>query len=130
MDAAEPTPGGTHLQLVLYALATRAVLDPPTERVRGTYWFVTDRGGFDTVGYQVTEAVADLGLETVRHIIDGIGAGTFPARPPAPKFRQWVECPYCEPDGLGLAHQRADWRRKRTDPTLASYLELCDADDE
>lgn len=130
VDAAEPTPGGTHLQLVLYALATRAVLDPPTERVRGTYWFVTDRGGFDTVGYQVTEAVADLGLETVRHIIDGIGAGTFPARPPAPKFRQWVECPYCEPDGLGLAHQRADWRRKRTDPTLASYLELCDADDE
>ena len=128
VSADDPTPGGTHLQLVLYSLAARSILGDHHGGERGTYWFVTDRGGFEAVGYDVDPAVESTALTTVGRIVDGIAAGHFPAHPAVPKFRPWIDCVFCEPDGLGLNHQYADWRRKHTQPALADYVDLSGGD--
>lgn len=128
LSADDPTPGGAHLQLVLYAVAARTIIGDPQSRARGTYWFVTDRGGFDAVGYDVDPAVEAAVLGTVGRIVDGIAAGHFPLHPAVPTFRPWVDCVCCEPDGLGLSHQYADWRRKHVHPDLADYVDLSGGD--
>lgn len=124
----DPTPGGTNLQLVLYAIAARSMLGPGAAGDRGTYWFVTDRGGFTAIGYEITPEVEAAGLQTVARIVDGIAGGHFPAHPAMPTFRPWTDCVYCEPDGLGLSHQYADWRRLRAHPDLADYVDLSGGD--
>lgn len=124
----DPTPGGTHLQLVLYALAARSIVGRHAGGERGTYWFVTDRGGFEATGYDVDPTVETSALSTIGRIVDGIAAGHFPAHPAIPKFRPWVDCVFCEPDGLGLSHQHADWRRKHAHPDLADYVDLSGGD--
>ena len=124
----DPTPGGTHLQLVLYSLAARQILQRPDASSRGLYWFVTAKGGFSTVGYPVRPEIEAATLDTVGRIVDGIAAGHFPAHPAAPGYRTWVDCPYCEPDALGLSHQYADWQRLARHPELADYVDLCGGD--
>ncbi len=128
LSANDPTPNGTHLQLVLYALAARSIIGQQGGPERGTYWFVTQQGGFQAAGYDVEPAVESSALTTVGRIVDGIAAGHFPAHPAAPTFRPWVDCVFCEPDGLGLTHQHADWRRKRTQPALTDYVDLSGGD--
>lgn len=120
----DPLSGGTSLQLLLYAIATRGLLDSPGAAATGSYWFVTRRGGFERYGYAITPGLEAEGLRTVTGIIDGIESGLFPARPAAPQYRTWVDCRFCDPDGLGLAHQHSDWKRKSDDDALAPYLEI------
>jgi hypothetical protein len=38
----------------------------------------------------------------------------------------WVQCSYCNPDGLGHSEVRARWERKRHDPTLERLVRLID----
>ena len=128
VSAEDPTPGGTHLQLGLYTAAARAILDRPHAPGRGVYWFVTSRGGFEAVGYPITTEIEGAVLDTVGRIVDGIAAGHYPAHPAIPRFRPWVDCVFCEPDGLGLNHQYADWRRLQNAPELTDYLELSGGD--
>jgi hypothetical protein len=116
------------LQLVLYSLAARQILGRPDASSRGLYWFVTAKGGFSTVGYPITPEIEAATLDTVGRIVDGIAAGHFPAHPAAPGYRIWVDCPYCEPDALGLSHQHADWQRLALHPELADYVDLCGGD--
>ena len=129
---ADPLRGGTVLQLVLYAVAARQLLNansrqrecPQENPIDGMYWFVTRKSGFEFCGYRVTEALETEGLQTVANIIEGIESGLFPAHPAAPGFRTWVDCDSCEPDGLGLSHQHSDWLRKQNDPDLAPYIAI------
>ena len=130
IDADDPAPDGAHLQLVLYALAARLVLDRPGAPVHGAYWFITRRGDFQVKGYEVDENVEAIVVDTVGRIVDGIGAGLFPLHPAPPKWRPWVDCAFCEPDGLGLAHQYADWQRKADAPQLAPYRAVNGSDHE
>ena len=137
----EPAPGGRHLQLVLYALAARQLADAPqrgessgtaakpkeqaalTERDRGEYWFVTSKGGFQSVGYPVALARERV-LETVAGIVEGIDSGLFPKRPPRLDWRSGAACRFCAPDGLSTRAARREWQRKRSDPILSRYAEL------
>ena len=130
LSAEDPTPGGTHLQLVLYAVAAREVLGRPDAPAEGAYWFVTSRGGFRSAGYAVTPAVEATALTTVDRIVDGVAAGLFPLHPGPPVWRRFPDCLFCEPDGLGVSHQYADWRRHRDDPVLTPYLDVAGADDD
>lgn len=130
VDADDPAPDGAHLQLVLYTLAARAALGRPDAAARGAYWFVTRKGGFSAIGYDVTPDVEAIVLDTVARIVDGIAAGLFPAHPAVPRWRPWVDCEFCEPDGLGLAHQYADWERMAEAPELAPYLAVNGSDNE
>jgi ATP-dependent helicase/nuclease subunit B len=123
-----PTPGGSHLQLVLYSAAVRQVLQQPDATTRGAYWFVSRKGRFDTAGYPITDEVEARVLATVEGIVDGIGSGLFPQHPAAPGWRMYVDCEFCEPDGLGLAHQYADWVRIHDLPDLEPYLRVLDPD--
>ena len=124
LSADDPTPAGGHLQLVLYALAARQILDRPEAEARGDYWFVSRRGGFVSVGYAVDVATEKRVLATVGAIVDGIGAGLFPLHPEKPGWRQRVPCWFCEPDGLGTRDVWRDWERKRTHPGLIGYTDL------
>jgi len=118
LSTENPTPHGQFLQLALYAAATRIVLDRPEAAVHGSYWFVTRRGGYQSAGYPVTDDVAARALGVVEQIIDGIGAGVFPQAPAAPGWRMFVDCHFCEPDGLGTSHQHADFTRLLTEPDI------------
>ncbi|MCY3850702.1 MAG: PD-(D/E)XK nuclease family protein [Acidimicrobiaceae bacterium] len=120
----DPLGNGTSLQLLLYALAARQLLNRPNALTSGAYWFVTRKGGFESHGYAITPELEADGLGTVADIIDGIESGLFPAHPAHPQFRPWIDCHFCEPDGLGLSHQYSDWLRKSSDPEMDPYLKI------
>ncbi len=120
----DPLANGTSLQLLLYGLAARQLLDRPNAPTFGSYWFVTRKGGFEPHGYPITTELEAQGLSTVASIIECIESGLFPAHPAPPQFRPWVDCHFCEPDGLGLSHQYSDWLRMSGDPELRPYLEI------
>ncbi|HET6952021.1 MAG TPA: PD-(D/E)XK nuclease family protein, partial [Acidimicrobiales bacterium] len=118
-----PDDRGTKLQLAVYAQAARAAAGRPGAPVIAEYWFVSERGGFGRTGYAVDDAVLDRVTATLGTIVGGIERGAFPAHP-IDEYRPWVLCPYCDPDGLGVADLRRDWERKRDHPAVAPYAEL------
>jgi ATP-dependent helicase/nuclease subunit B len=124
LSAEDPHQGGSHLQLAVYATAAAQLLG--VSDVAAGYWFVTTKGRFAWVGYQVTPELRGEVGAVIATIVDGIRAGVFPARPnPDPPY-MWVDCWYCSPDGLSTAEARRDWERKRTDPSLEAYVRLCE----
>ncbi len=124
LGPADPHQGGTHLQLAVYGNAARQALGRAD--VGAWYWFVTDRGKFERIGYQFTPEVQhDVGV-ALGEVVDGISSGIFPSRPPAEPNYVYVDCWYCSPDGLSTAEARRDWERKRSDPRLARYLRLAE----
>ncbi|MCY3642214.1 MAG: PD-(D/E)XK nuclease family protein [Acidimicrobiaceae bacterium] len=126
----DPTLGGHRLQLVLYDLAARRLLDiADTADGHGAYWFVSTKGQFSDIGY-ATNAARRRVLKAVNAIVDGVGDGLFPLHPDEPVWRPWVPCGYCDPDGMGTRDQWRDFQRKRDDPALARYLDLVDPDRE
>jgi RecB family exonuclease len=122
ISAENPIGGGRYLQLPIYALAARANEghDLP---VRVRYWFVTREAG-PPREYMFSEDVDRRLLDGLRVIAHGIESGVFPSHPPEPAYRPFVECPYCDPDGLGTADRHRSWLAKRRAPALAAYLAL------
>jgi ATP-dependent helicase/nuclease subunit B len=124
LDETDPTAGGTKLQLPVYAYAARAALGAADAPVSAEYWFLRrDRG--KRISVPLTPQVRDSYAAALAVIADGIAGGLFPHRPP--KDDGWggfIECPYCDPDGLGDREHRDRWERKRHDPRLAGYLAL------
>jgi RecB family exonuclease len=120
----DPHQRGTHLQLAVYGHAVRQLLGRPD--VQAWYWFITDRGKLDRIGYRLTPEVEHEVGGALGEIVDGIRSGIFPSRPSVEPNYQWVDCWYCSPDGLSTAEARRDWERKRSDPQLAPYLRLAE----
>ncbi|MFN2557909.1 MAG: PD-(D/E)XK nuclease family protein [Nitriliruptorales bacterium] len=118
-----PLGDGTRLQLPIYALAVQAS-DPAVRQVRTEYWFVSSKGEFKRIGYDVTPEVLEELRRTLRVVVDGIERGLFPARPPEPGWQKWTECRYCDPDELGSADRHRDWERLRLLPELRDYVAL------
>ena len=63
---------------------------------------------------------------TVGRMVDGIEAGVFPPYPTATSTSPFVECPYCDPDGLGVVDLRRQIDHKRGDPALVSFFDLAE----
>jgi ATP-dependent helicase/nuclease subunit B len=127
---ADPLGGGSLLQLPIYAAAARALLDEPRgEPVVASYWFVL-RDTKHPRGYPVDAAIEDALDRALRIINDGIDRGIFVANPPEPGWHMWVECPYCDPDGMGTTDSHRQWLRKRDAPELAEYRALLGAGEE
>lgn len=124
----DPDKCGTRLQLVVYGEAARLQQGTPHAPVHASYWFVTAKGNFQLVGYPVTDAVRDRVAGTLGTIVAGIEAGLFPARPTAGSTNPWVDCWYCDPDGLGAADLRRQWEAKRADPAVLPYTLLAEPD--
>jgi len=118
-----PVEGGEKLQLPVYAQAARARFGDVDTHVEAMYWFVRkDRG--KRVQVPLTEVVERTYAVTVGLIATSIAGGVFPLRPPAePDFR-WVQCPYCNPDGLEHADVRRRWEAMRLAPELRHYTRL------
>jgi hypothetical protein len=126
MSADNPDVRGTKLQLVVYALAARLHQGLPAATVQADYWFVSDREGFKRVGYPVTPDVLDRVSRTVAQIVTGIEQGVFPSYPTATSTSPFVECPYCDPDALGVTELRKRLKRKRAAPALAVFFDLAE----
>jgi len=120
-----PDERGTKLQLPVYGLAARQFVGRDDAPVRAHYWFISEREGFRRIGYAVDDQVLTRVGATLATIVDGIERGAFPARPDA-SGTPWVTCPYCDPDGLGVADLRRDWERKRNHPAVAAYAGMAE----
>lgn len=128
LGEADPTGRGTKLQLPVYAYAARVALEAADAPVSAEYWFLRkDRG--TRIAVPLTAQVHATYAATLGVIADGIAGGLFPHRPPKDNgWAGYIECRYCDPDGLGVTEHRERWERKRHDPRLARYLALVDPD--
>jgi hypothetical protein len=89
--------------------------------VTAEYWFISTTGGWARVGYPVTEAVLAHFRAAVTAIVSGIEDGVFVALPSASSTNPRWECPFCDPDRLGVADLRRQFERKSVDPRLAIF---------
>lgn len=122
-----PHHNGTRLQLPIYALAAAQAFGDGGDTIRTRYLFVSDRAAsVREIGLDIDDDVLDAAASAIGVIVDGIEAGLFPPRPTQSTRPRFVECPACDPDGLGTGDLRRQWVRKRSDPRLAAYLTLCD----
>jgi RecB family exonuclease len=122
----DPVARGAKLQLGVYALAARAHLGQPDAPVTAQYWFTSAKGDFEQIGDEFTAAADQRFRGVLQAIVDGIGAGLFPAHPEVPTGTPFVSCACCDPDGLGTGERRRAWERKRLDPALRAYTELAE----
>jgi ATP-dependent helicase/nuclease subunit B len=117
-----PDAQGQLLQLAVYGQAARLLHGTPETPVQAEYWFVSSRGRFDRIGYSVTPAVlAHIG-ETLQSMVNGIEAGVFPPYPTAQSTSPRVECPYCDPDGMGVAELRRQYENKQADDAMDAFV--------
>lgn len=124
--AVDPVDRGRRLQLPLYALAA-ADRHPDAETARpvhARYWFTSEKGRFETIGYPVDDAVLARLRQVLTVIVDGIAAGAFPARPGEVDRQSFKNCTYCDYDRLCPSDRGRQWERKRTSPTLSAYVAL------
>ena len=121
---ADPVAAGTKLQLPVYAYAARARLGDPETPVEAAYWFV--RKGGRRIPVPLTEDVAARYVHTLDVIVSSIAAGYFPPKAPEIPDFLWVQCQYCNPDGIGHSEVRARWERKRNDTVLEALVRLID----
>ena len=124
LDETNPHDHGVHLQLPLYGLAAqRWAADSPPVDVR--YWFVTEKGDFQHVGYRLTPEALDDSLGAIDRIVTGIERGMFPAHPQEPvSYQHFIPCEFCDPDGLGTKDGYQRWLSIKQDPDLSLYLDL------
>ena len=125
LSEADPVLGGSKLQLPVYAHAARAVHGPDAEVV-AAYWFVRrDKG---RVFVPLTAAVETRYASTLEVLVHSIRDGLFPPRPPAAPDFAWVQCPYCNPDGIGHGEARRHWEQIKHDPRLSTLVALIEPD--
>ena len=126
LSESNPDARGEKLQLPVYAHAARAAYGDGDTPVEALYWFVRrDRG---RVQVPLTDIVQQRYAATVGALATSLASGAFPQRAPEkPDFR-WVQCTYCNPDGLGHAAPRRRWEAKRLSPELVGFTSLVEPD--
>ncbi|TWE13221.1 PD-(D/E)XK nuclease family protein [Rudaeicoccus suwonensis] len=124
----DPVIGGTKLQLPAYAHAVRALYGDAHTPVEAAYWFVGDGDGRRRVPLELTAEVDTTFREAVGTVSSSIRDGVFPLRPPATDDFSWIQCPYCNPDGLGYAEPRSRWQQLRGTRPLRDLVTLIEPD--
>lgn len=127
VSEANPDREGRRLQLLLYAAGLREQWDQPELSVHSMYWFVTARGDFKRIGYEVDADRTARLLTVLRMVVDGITTGRFPLVPG--EMNRWgghIPCAFCEPDGLGTADVYRRWERLREHPDLRAFVTITD----
>jgi hypothetical protein len=117
------TANGRFLQLLVYAAAARAAYgELPVESY---YWFVGERDELRMHGGEI-DATAEARLgEVLTVIADGIGAGTFAARPGKEDyFRGFENCRVCPYDRVCPPDRAEQWQRVKGDADLRAYRTL------
>lgn len=124
-DPDDPTAGGTRYQLPIYGAAALALAgSTPTDHdvVHAEYSFL-ERGRFRRIGLDLDAKQRAVVATDLAATVTGIESGLYPAVTGPPKYRFRVECPYCEPDGLGVEERYGEWQRKQHDPRLGPWFE-------
>jgi hypothetical protein len=120
----DPVCAGTKLQLPVYAHAARHQFGDPSTPVEASYWFV--RRDLGRVPLGLTPGLETHYAQTISTLVRSIAAGLFPLKAPEEPDFAWVQCGYCNPDGIGHAENRSRWERKRLDPALKVLVALVD----
>ena len=128
----DPTKGlerGNRLQLPVYGLAMAG--DGATANVHAYYWWTREFGTDALAGIRLDKPTLDQFTDNVSTIVDGIGAGVFPAFPDKPRQdgrgrETWENCCYCAFDRVCSPARDDDWTRKRADPVVVRFRELAD----
>jgi hypothetical protein len=124
LGEAEPTVGGTRLQLPVYALAAQAAAGTPDAEASAAYWFVTSTGRFAMRAVPLNDTVLEQVRSDIATVVDGIEAGCFPAHPHRPVWQYGPGCVACDGDGGGTSERWHEWMRKKGAPELAAYVGL------
>jgi hypothetical protein len=121
----DPFDGGRRLQLGVYAEAWRAQNGGPVE-VTGRYWYVSQRGAFDTVDYRHSAANARLLAKVVSAIEEGVRAGVFPAVPGEedPWYGGFTNCRYCDFDRVCSQRRLTDFTARAGGTSLQPWLRV------
>jgi len=119
----DPIVAGTKLQLPVYAQAALQILGGTS--AEAAYWFVR-QGKRDWIEVILTADLQADYADAVRTLVASIAKGCFPAKAPDVPDFSWVQCSYCNPDGLGHGEVRTRWERKRHDPALHDLVSLID----
>jgi hypothetical protein len=123
------TANGRFLQLLVYAAAARAAHgDLPVESY---YWFVGERGELIMRGGEVDTAAEQRLREVLGVLVDGIGQGTFPARPGDENyFHGFENCRWCPYDRVCSTDRAEQWERVKGHRDLGPYRELVEPEPE
>lgn len=129
ISADDPTAGGTKLQLPVYAHAARHHLGTSATPVTAAYWFVRKERG-KLIELPLTTEVEREHGRVIGVLARSVAGGLFPARAPETDDFAFVQCWFCNPDGIGHREVRARWETKRSDPALSALTALIDPEDE
>lgn len=116
-----PTAERLRFQLPAYAAAALHVGGDPSLPVRAEYAFFR-AGRFQRIGYELDADVWERVGADLDHVVAGIEGGWFPNTPAKPGYQHYVDCHYCQPDGLGTEERWPEWRRKHVDARLARWF--------
>ena len=125
ITGADPTEGRTKFQLPIYAAAALAAIGEQAGSsatpVRAEYGFF-ERGNYERYGYLFDDAVWAQVTDDLQQVVDGVESGLFPAVTEPPKYQHYIDCWYCQPDGLGVDERYAEWSIKQHDPRLTRWF--------
>lgn len=121
----DPTLGGAKLQLPVYAHAARARYGDDATAVQAQYWFVRRDAG-TRVPLPLADDVETAYARALDVLVRSISDGLFPLKAPEGADFAYVQCPYCNPDGIGHSENRERWERKRADAALRELITLID----
>jgi RecB family exonuclease len=115
---ADPLQGGRRLQLPAYLAAAA-----PAERARALYWFISRAGGFKKVPYEDSQANRDAFQRTLAAIVNGIGAGAFPAVPGEEdeRYGRFDHCRNCDFDRICSRRRDYEMSAKSEAGALAAW---------
>jgi RecB family exonuclease len=114
----DPLAGGKRLQLPVYLAAAGEARE-----AHAAYWFVTQKGGFEFVHYDPSIEQTTAFERTLRAIVDGIRAGSFPAVSGDDNdfYGKFTNCRYCEYDRICSRRRDYEGAAKQDDPGTSPW---------
>ena len=118
ISADNPLLGGKKLQLPTYLAAAG-----DAEEAHALYWFVTQKGGFQSIEYDPSPEQSDAFERTVSAIVGGIRAGSFPAVSGEDDefYGKFKNCSYCDYDRLCSRRRDHEQAAKEDDGGVAPW---------
>ena len=115
----DPLECGKRLQLPVYSLAVRNILNNPVN-IKACYWFISSKGNFERREVELS-AVEEKFIEDLEIIVSGIEGGLYPANPGKDEKEN---CRFCDYERICATDRDLMWKRKDSAPELRAYLKL------